>query len=1062
MITVIYGSYLGFSGYSNHTRNFSLALNRYTPVRIKNFSHSNNLDYLSEEQKNMIIYQNWSHEPWEVGTPFNPAKDEKILNIILAETNSRLYYNQYNGPKIGFCVWESSRQPESFFEKLKELDLLFVPSSWQRDCTIEQGYDPKKIFVVPEGVDLKRFYPIKHERNKKFQFMIFGRWEHRKYTREMVQAFIEEFNNKESVELLLSADNSFPVDEYKSTEERLVKYNLQDSRIKILHFPSDEEYTKYLQTGDCLLMVSRSEGWGLPGIESLACGTPTLILDWSAPLEYGKFAYKVKVKELKKPEHVYGHSDALGFWAEPDYEDLKKQMRYIYENWDECKKYTLDNIDFVRSFTWDNAAVKALKAIESLNPVEEVKREKVIEVINYDKEIIVIDCYPNSEEKMAQLIKTIEYAKGFNRKTALVSHFPLPDKVQSLVDYYIFDADNTLPDYRLNVRYSFKNLKLSGWLDRPYHSLPIVRSIQNAIKIFSEYDWMHFIEYDINLDLEKHFSNVSVNRNNKVVGYSYENTGIYTSIISFKPSVMLEVLSPNLLIWEDYKKKEGRELIFENWLYKILLKAGKIDNLLNSSSIDMKPDSFKQMPLYNFVFSETDKNKNILFIAHQGISSSKFKLTCTSANSHLFGKSLIDCDDYSYVILDNVEDISISYDEAFFHNFKVSKERKGEFTFLDKTNIKCKDINKLQIKNFFVDGAFIEILGNSDISDRFTVTFTDRATNQIVHSTEIGVNNWTKTNRKYFTDWNVKIVNNNGIDIFNRDISYFNKRVYIALTSKAMGDNIAWMPMVEEFRQKHGAQIICSTFHNYFFKNSYPVITFIEPGAGVPDIYAQFNIGCFDNELDKNKFNWRITPLQKVAADILGLSWKNIPPNITYNVKERPIKEKYVAISEHSTIYCKYWLYPDGWQTIIKYFNNLGCQVAVISKEDTSLENIINLTGKPMEETINNIYHSEMFIGTSSGPSWLAWALRKPLVLISGFSAEWAEMNPSAQLVSRIINKEVCHGCFNDPSLTFDRGDWRWCPRGRDFECSKMITPEMVIQGINKFDWKNILDGSVL
>jgi autotransporter strand-loop-strand O-heptosyltransferase len=657
-----------------------------------------------------------------------------------------------------------------------------------------------------------------------------------------------------------------------------------------------------------------------------------------------------------------------------------------------------------------------------------------------------------------KLVSTIEYVKKFDRKVAVVTHYPLNDKIQSLVDYYIYDADNTLPDYRLTARHSYKGLKLTGWLDRPYHSLPIVKSIQNACKMFSNYEWMHFIEYDVNLDLGKHFSNLDKEINKEVVGYNYENTGVYTSIISFKPSTILNIISP-VLSWDDYKKLYGDSLIFENWLYKVLLNAGKADSMsiLNAESVDMQSDSFKQISPYHFVFSMTDKDEDILFIVHKDISSSKFKLIGNSGNP------LVDCGDYSYVILDKgIENISIIYDDNS-HDFKVSLERKGEFTFLDGTDIKCKIFNKLQIRNFFVEGAFVEILGNPEVQDKYKVSFTDRSTGQVVHSSEIGVNCWTKTTRKYFTDYNVSIVSNEGEVIFNKDIDYLNRRVYIALTSKAIGDTVAWMPMVEEFRKKHTARIICSTFHNNLFKGTYPDITFINPGEGVSDIYAQFNVGCFDNELDKNKFNWRITPLQKVAADILGLIWKSESlPNISYKVLKRPIKEKYVAISEHSTVMCKYWLYPDGWKSLIEYINKLGFQVAVISKEGTSLEGIVDLTGKPLEESINNIYHSEMFIGTSSGPSWLAWALRKPLVLISGFSAEWAEMDSNAQLVSRVVNKDVCNGCFNDPSLPFDRGDWRWCPRGRDFECSKMITPEMVIEGINKFYWKQISNGGIL
>jgi hypothetical protein len=56
----------------------------------------------------------------------------------------------------------------------------------------------------------------------------------------------------------------------------------------------------------------------------------------------------------------------------------------------------------------------------------------------------------------------------------------------------------------------------------------------------------------------------------------------------------------------------------------------------------------------------------------------------------------------------------------------------------------------------------------------------------------------------------------------------------------------------------------------------------------------------------------------------------------------------------------------------------------------------------------------------------------------------------------RIINKNVCHGCWNNPKYTFDKGDWNWCPKlkntDRQFECSKSITSDVVIGNI-----KNIM-----
>ena len=73
-------------------------------------------------------------------------------------------------------------------------------------------------------------------------------------------------------------------------------------------------------------------------------------------------------------------------------------------------------------------------------------------------------------------------------------------------------------------------------------------------------------------------------------------------------------------------------------------------------------------------------------------------------------------------------------------------------------------------------------------------------------------------------------------------------------------------------------------------------------------------------------------------------------------------------------------------------------------------------------------------------------SLRK--ILVSGFSLPKSEFFTPF----RIINKNVCHGCWNNPNYNFDKGDWNWCPKlkgtDRQFECSKEITSQTVINNI--------------
>jgi autotransporter strand-loop-strand O-heptosyltransferase len=103
--------------------------------------------------------------------------------------------------------------------------------------------------------------------------------------------------------------------------------------------------------------------------------------------------------------------------------------------------------------------------------------------------------------------------------------------------------------------------------------------------------------------------------------------------------------------------------------------------------------------------------------------------------------------------------------------------------------------------------------------------------------------------------------------------------------------------------------------------------------------------------------------------------------------------------------------------------------------------------GGNLQEVIDDLSSCEFFIGLGSGLSWLAWACKLPVVLISGFSEKWSETTLDTY---RVINESVCHGCFN--SDRFDAGDWNWCPlhknTDRMFECTKEINSDMVINQI--------------
>lgn len=403
--------YVGTTGYNNHTRDFFRKLSDHLEIKVRNFTVGKSWKGASEEPHNeeenlndldkKILYKQtvWNGDE-RVDYEIYPSEKKNFIhdfNLVLSETNHHYFYDQYLGPKIAYNVWESTLQPWDFFRKMNDYDEVWVPSKWQRDCMINQGYDSKKIQVVPEGVDSNIFFPEKVEpleifKDGRFKFLLFGRWDYRKSTKEIIESFLNTFDSSEPVDLIVSIDNPWgeSIDGFKTTQERLDFYGLSDPRIKILNFPSREDYIKILKTGHVFVSCARSEGWNLPLIEAMACGTPSIYSDCSGQLEFaeGK-GIPVKIKgESPANKNSYGRysmSDLPGNHYDPDFEDLSKKMRYAYESYSSLKEKALeDSRKIIEDFNWDRIGeIGYQKCLDFYNKINDpkFKQERKNEII---------------------------------------------------------------------------------------------------------------------------------------------------------------------------------------------------------------------------------------------------------------------------------------------------------------------------------------------------------------------------------------------------------------------------------------------------------------------------------------------------------------------------------------------------------------------------------------------------------------------------------------------------------------------------------------------------------
>ena len=373
-----------------------------------------------------------------------------------------------------------------------------------------------------------------------------------------------------------------------------------------------------------------------------------------------------------------------------------------------------------------------------------------------------------------------------------------------------------------------------------------------------------------------------------------------------------------------------------------------------------------------------------------------------------------------------------------------------------KKNSLVKVPEKFDFKFSFDYGPKVDMVGNNHQIQK-TIKFKDSTTGDYVYTGNMSPGLYTTVFRKWYTPWILEAYDgDNLVWEFEFEKSLYNQKIMVSLDSSSLGDTLAWLPVVELLREKFSADVYVTTFWNNLVSHFFPQLRFYHPGFRDPNIKAVFGVGWYEEE-DRNvhRRDPRSVSLQQVAGDILGIPVEGdvLPPQIPTWLPStsRPLEQKYVCIGTESTANAKHWHYPGGWQRLVDYLKSIGYEVMVIHSQANTLDGVIDKTGNiDMTDRMIDLYHADFFIGIGSGLSWLAWALRVPVVMISGFSSPNCEFS---NLNYRVINSDVCHGCFNDTKHKFDRGDWNWCPRlkntERMFECTTKIKPEQVITKID-------------
>ena len=271
-------------------------------------------------------------------------KSKLLLNAIVKFMTS----GQYGANSLDYLTW-------STIYGLKNAKEIITVSNFSAD-EMRDIYKNKvnskifeKISVVYNGYNSDKFKTglatekintvlRKHNLKKPYIFYL-GRIERKKNIPRLIEAFSEVVKKYPNIKLVLTGTASFGYDEVKYL---ISEFGLEENVIKTGWI--EENDLPYLYAGaELFIFPSLYEGFGIPLIEAMACGTPVCCSNASAITEI-----------VDGAAHAF---DAL------NQKDMSDKIIEILNN-DELKKSLSDKgLERVKAFNWKLTATETLKVI---------------------------------------------------------------------------------------------------------------------------------------------------------------------------------------------------------------------------------------------------------------------------------------------------------------------------------------------------------------------------------------------------------------------------------------------------------------------------------------------------------------------------------------------------------------------------------------------------------------------------------------------------------------------------------------------------------------------------
>lgn len=361
----IVGNVFGQSGYSIHTKNLALALNKLCDVSVE-----------------CQLFQNWEQQcSDDMVDMIRKRKDDSDWHIVI---NHPQYAKQIFAERknvIPFVVFEGDRIPKWWKEILSYNDFKFIfcPSQHTKDAMIKavdigqfKGVVPyeQKIKIIPHGFDEKVFRPVEPMQDLKddrFTFLYVGGWAQGENDRKnlvfLLKAFSEEFKKDEKVKLIVKINGCYNIPGFNLKEE-FDKLNLNPDRPPIVltvENMNEQALAKLYCAADFFVCPTRAEAFGMSFLESLACGVPVIAGGYGGQTDFINDSNGVllPIKELSYSKDRDMCYEGIK-WAEYDQKELQAIMRKAFN-----KELKFGDVSkTIQDWKWSDTAKKVLECLK--------------------------------------------------------------------------------------------------------------------------------------------------------------------------------------------------------------------------------------------------------------------------------------------------------------------------------------------------------------------------------------------------------------------------------------------------------------------------------------------------------------------------------------------------------------------------------------------------------------------------------------------------------------------------------------------------------------------------